>query len=426
MTDPTSPNPPRSGPTRRDFIRTSAGVGAIAMFAPFTTPRVFAAGSDEIRIGLVGCGGRGTGAAVNCLESSEGVRLVAMGDLFRDRLEQSRRNLQSVAQVADDHCFTGFDAYEKVIASDVDLVILATPPGFRPMQLEAAIQAGKHVFAEKPIAVDPAGVRRVIAAAKLAKQKKLGIVAGTQRRHQDSYLETIQRIQDGAIGDVVSGSCYWNQGGLWVHQRQPQYSDMEWQVRNWLYFTWLSGDHIVEQHVHNIDVMNWIMGDFPESAYGMGGRQARTGAEYGHIYDHFAIEFEYPGGRRVTSFCRQIPGSDGRVGEHVVGTKGTADPSGRIDGAQPYRYRNREAENPYVQEHRDLIASIRAGDPLNEGEQIAMSTLAAVMGRMSAYTGKRVTREFALSSELDLVPNELDFTSLSTPPVAIPGQTKLV
>lgn len=415
--------------TRREFIKVSATLGAAAMATPLLSRSVFAAGRDEIRVGLIGCGGRGTGAAANCLESSEGVRLFAMGDLFRDRLDQSRQNLEGhgdAAKVPDEHCFSGFDAYEKVLATDVDMVILATPPGFRPMQLEAAIRAGKHVFAEKPIAVDPAGIRQVIAATKLAKEKKLGIVAGTQRRHQESYLETMKRIQDGAIGEVVGGSCYWNQGGLWVHQRQPHYSDMEWQVRNWLYFTWLSGDHIVEQHVHNLDVMNWAMGSPPESAYGMGGRQSRTGAEHGHIYDHFAIELTYPGGRRVTSFSRQIAGSDGRVGESLVGTEGTANPSGRIDGPRPYRYRSRDAANPYVQEHSDLIASIRAGDPLNEGQQIADSTLTAIMGRMSAYTGKVVTREFALSSQLQLLPSKLDFGSLTVPPVAVPGRTKLV
>lgn len=390
---------------------------------------VFAGERDTIRVGLIGCGGRGTGAAVNCVESSPGVEITALGDVFRDRLDSSRANLGRLGDkldVPDERCFVGFDAYQQVIASGVDLVILATPPGFRPLHLAAAVEAGKHVFAEKPIAVDPTGIRSVLRSAELAKQRGTAIVAGTQRRHQRSYLETMRRIEDGAIGDVVAGQCYWNQGGLWAHERRPEYSDMEWQIRNWLYFTWLSGDHIVEQHVHNLDVMNWALGSHPEKAYALGGRQSRTDSIYGHIYDHFAVEYEYAGGVRIISMSRQIEGSDTRVAERLVGTKGVANPNGRIEGAEMFRHDGRRDPDAYVQEHTDLIASIRAGEPLNEGKRIADSTMTAIMGRMSAYTGKIVTWDFAQSSKLDLLPKQWEFGNVPTPPVALPGQTALI
>ena len=306
-------------------------------------------------------------------------------------------------------------------------MILATPPGFRPLHLAAAVDAGKHVFAEKPVAVDPAGIRTVIAAAEAAKKKNLAIVSGTQRRHQESYLETIKRIEDGAIGEVLGGSCYWNQGGLWVHERKPEYSDMEWQIRNWFYFTWLSGDHVVEQHVHNIDVMNWVMGAHPEKALGVGGRQSRTDPKYGQIFDHFAVEFTYPGDRRVLSMCRQQEGCPSKVGEFVIGSAGTSHPGGSIDGKQSWRYRNREAPSPYVQEHADLIASIRAGQPLNEGHRIAESTLCAIMVRMAAYTGQEIAWDWAMNeSQLDLVPKNPEFGPLPVAEVARPGKTPLV
>src|SRR5688500_19024781 len=280
--------------TRRTFIETTAAATAAFAF-PFG---VRLHGSDVIRVGLVGCGGRGTGAARDCMRGSEGVEIVAMGDLMADRLAQSRETLKKAVadtpalaakfKVTDDKAFTGFDAYQKVIDSGVDLVILATPPGFRPAHLAAAVAAGKHVFTEKPVAVDAAGIRSVLATYEAARQKNLGIVAGTQRRHQAEYIDAIKRIQDGAIGHVVSGHVFWNQGGLWSREKRAEWTDAEWQIRNWLYFTWLSGDHIVEQHVHNIDVANWVMAGHPVKATGMGGRQHRTEPKYGHIYDHFA------------------------------------------------------------------------------------------------------------------------------------------
>jgi predicted dehydrogenase len=278
---------------------------------------------------------------------------------------------------------------------------------------------------EKPVAVDPTGIRSVITSSELAAQKNLAIVAGTQRRHQKCYLETMRRIHDGEIGEIVGGDCHWNQGGLWYHRQKEGWSDMEWQLRNWLYFTWLSGDHIVEQHVHNIDVMNWALRATPLRAVGMGGRQVRTGPEFGQIFDHFSVEFEYPGGVWITSTCRQIDGCAGNVSENVVGTRGRSDPSRWIKGATDWRFEGK-SPNAYVQEHTDLIASIRAGAPLNEGKRIAESTLSAIMGRMSTYTGQEVTWEQALNSKLDLTPPHYEFGDLEVPEVAMPGKTKLI
>ncbi|MEW6072859.1 MAG: Gfo/Idh/MocA family oxidoreductase [Planctomycetota bacterium] len=397
------------------------------------------AGRDTLRVGLIGCGGRGTGAAINCKDAAEGVEIVALGDVFPDRVDSSRTELANLFtaarqenpaarwfQVTDQTCFTGFDAYRQVLAQDVDLVILATPPHFRPLHLQAAIEAGKHVFMEKPVAVDPVGVRKVIAASELAAAKGLGIVAGTQRRHQASYLDVIGRIHDGAIGEVLGGECYWNQGFLWVVERTSEMTDMEWQLRNWLYFTWLSGDHICEQHIHNLDVMNWVLGSPPARATAMGGRQVRTDPKYGHIFDHFAVELEYPGGQVVHSYCRQIDGCADRVAERVVGSKGVADPAGSIRGAASHRHRDDGTDgNPYEREHTDLLASIRAGAPLNEGRQVAESTLTAILGRMSAYTGKSITWEQAMQSTLDLSPPSYAMDqALPVAPVAVPGQTK--
>jgi myo-inositol 2-dehydrogenase/D-chiro-inositol 1-dehydrogenase len=269
-------------PSRRDFMKTSAAVVGGTLASGLVLPGAYAAGSDEIRVGLIGCGGRGTGAVDNVLKAAEGVRLVAAGDIFKDHLASSLDNLKShgdKAAVSPDMQFVGWDAYKKVLATDVNYVILATPPAFRPIHLRAAVEAGKNIFTEKPVAVDPAGIKACFEIADLAKQKNLAIAAGTQRRHHAAYLETMRRIHDGAIGDVVALRVFWNQGGLWTKPRQPEWTDMEWQLRNWLYFTWLSGDHIVEQHVHNIDVANWVMGGKPVRVFGVGGRQARTGAE---------------------------------------------------------------------------------------------------------------------------------------------------
>jgi len=421
----------KNGVSRRDFVKTTAALSAAAMIS--RAGGVFAAGSDKLRVGLIGCGGRGTEAAMDCVRSSANVEIVAMGDMFGDRLDSSlaelSRNVDDNVSVTGETSFTGFDAYEKVIACDIDMVILATPPGFRPMHLKAAIDAGKHVFMEKPVAVDPVGIRSIIASSELAKEKELAIVAGTQRRHQNLYRDIMKRIHDGAIGEIVGGQCYWNMGGLWVKKKQPDWSEMEWQCRNWLYFTWLSGDHIVEQHVHNLDVINWAIGSHPVKCMGMGGREVRTGPEYGNIFDHFAVEFEYKNGSRVLSMCRQTPGCTDRVSENVVGTKGRAYTDGGdgfIEGQNPYRYEGEDV-NPYEQEHADLIESIRAGEPLNEGRQVAESTLTAIMGRMSAYTGRALKWDWVMNaSELDLSPEKYEMGDLPVRPIAVPGKTELV
>jgi myo-inositol 2-dehydrogenase/D-chiro-inositol 1-dehydrogenase len=421
--------------SRRDFLKTSAAVVGTTLAANvISIPGAYAAGSDEIRIGLVGCGGRGTGAVENAFSSAQGVKLVAMGDAFKDRLDESRANLMKKfadkMAVKDDHCFTGFDAYQKVITNpDVNYIILATPPGFRPIHLKAAVEAGKNIFTEKPVAVDGAGIRSVLATYELSKTKNLAIAAGTQRRHQAAYIETLKMVHNGAIGDIVAARCYWNQGGLWKKDRQSGWSDLEWQLRNWLYFTWLSGDHIVEQHVHNIDVINWAMNAHPTKAYGMGGRQSRTDPAYGHIFDHFAIDYEYENGVHLMSMCRQAVGTDGSVSEALVGTKGNCQVNRyQISGAKPWSLKVDKTKDPdpYVVEHTDLIASIRAGKPINELKQVAESTLTAIMGRMSAYTGKVVTWEQALNSQEILMPETLAWGSMPVPPIPIPGQTALL
>lgn len=421
-----------AGYSRRDFVQAGAGVAAGLAFTRPLQAMPWASAAT-IKVGLVGCGGRGTGAARDCLRGSEGVELVAVGDLFADRVTSCRENLAKVAaenpafaakyKVDDGHAFSGMDAYQKVLASGIDLVILATPPGFRPVHFAAAVDAGKHVFMEKPVAVDPTGVRAVIAAAARAKSKGLGVVAGTQRRHDPAYQAVIERVHGGAIGELVSGQVFWNQGGLWHAARKPEWSDLDWQVRNWLYFTWLSGDHVVEQHIHNIDVANWVVGAHPVRAVGVGGRQWRTGAEHGHIFDHFAVDFEYPGGVHVTSMCRQIDGTADHVGEQFRGTKGTTDAAEKIVGGAAYTYAGQKV-NPYVQEHTDLVASIRAGKPLNEGQQVAESTLSAIMAREAAYTGQVITWDQLMASTQDLTP-PAGQGSYAVPPVPMPGRTKV-
>jgi predicted dehydrogenase len=352
-----------------------------------------------------------------------------MGDLFADRLNGSRNRLKQQLgdkyKVDDNHAFSGFDAFEKVIASDVDLVLFATPPAFRPQHIAAAVAAGKHVFAEKPVAVDPTGVRSVMASAKAIDEKGLNFVCGTQRRHQKNYLEVMKRIHGGALGEVLGGQCYWNMGTLWVHKRKEAYTDTEWQIRNWLYFTFLSGDHIVEQHVHNLDVMNWAVGQHPSKATGMGGRQVRTGEVHGNIFDHFAIDYEYASGARVQSYCRQTKNCANRVGEYIIGTEGNSNAGSWIRGETNYKAPG-GGKNPYVQEHTDLIHAIRTGKRINEAQRIAESTLTAIMGRMSAYTGKAVTWEKALNSKLDLVPQNMNFGELAVRNTSTPGRTKLV
>lgn len=433
------PTHPAQDLSRRSFVKSAAALSAAAALAPSAIARgAYAGGSDEIRVGVIGCGGRGTGAAFDCLHADAGVRITALADVFQDRLDSCRAhlagdtNFRERASPAGDRCYTGFDAYQRLLAeAECDMVILATSPGYRPLHFAAAVAAGKHVFMEKPAGVDPVGVRRVLAAADEADRRGLRVVAGTQRRHETCYLEAMKRVHDGAIGRIVSARCYWNQGGLWVHKRQPGWSDMEYQNRNWYYFAWLSGDNIVEQHVHNLDACNWAIGSTPSRCWGMGGREVRRAPEYGHIFDHHAVEYEYADGVVLHSFCRQIDGCVSRVEEIVHGTEGvlrTSSGSARITGKVNWQFDGKLNNNPYVQEHADLIAAIRSGTPLNEARTVAEATLTAVMGRMATYTGKEVTWDFALNqSKLDLSPPAYTFDApLPEPPVAVPGQTPLV
>lgn len=424
---------------RRDFLKAAAAAGAVGLTA---LPNAHADRTDEtIRVGLIGCGGRGTGAAEQCLNADRNVRLVAIADAFGDRAQRCvnhlRRERSPVRQKVDvpaERVFTGLDGYQRLLPL-VDLVLLATPPGFRPTHIRAAIAARKHVFTEKPVAVDGPGIRTVLAACEEATRNRLSVVAGTQRRYQTGYRESMQRIHDGALGTITSGRCYWNQGGLWHAARAQNMSDVEWQIRNWLYFTWLSGDHICEQHVHNLDVINWALGNsHPVKATALAGRQVRTGPEFGHIFDHFAVDYEYPNGVRVLSMCRQIGNCDNKVTEAVTGTRGTWGAPSReerrpnyvITGERPWSFPARNDNSPYDEEHVQLLRSIRRGEPINDLRNVAHSTLTAIMGRMSAYTGKDVSWEQALNSQQSLLPANLTMDMrLPVPAVAMPGRTEL-
>lgn len=437
-------------PTRRQFLKTStvaaAGAGALAHLA---TPSGAFAGNDEtIRIGLVGCGGRGTGAASQALSTKGPIKLVAMGDAFADQLDAAHKRLKNQkgdrVDVDDEHKFVGFDAYQKVIDSDVDLVIFATPPGFRPIHVSAAVKAGKHVFMEKPVATDAPGVRQVLAAVKEAKNKNLKIGVGLQRHHQNTYNDVIKRVHDGAIGDVIALRVYWNGGGVWDPRktREQVKSEMEYQMRSWYYYNWLCGDHIVEQHIHNLDVGCWVKGggdgpEYPVKAYGMGGRQVRTEAHYGEIFDHHAVEYEFADGNRMYSQCRHIRGCWNSVNEYAHGSKGQATFSGtpRITTADGNQWRyNGPKNNPYQTEHDDLFAAIRNDTPYNEGEYGAKSTMVAIMGRMATYSGKVIDWNAAINSDHSIMPKEFgwDVKPPVVPnedgeyPIPVPGVTKVL
>jgi predicted dehydrogenase len=428
--------------SRRDFLKTSAAVAGATLAGGLAVPFVHAAGSDVLRVGLVGCGGRGTGAATQALRADKNARLVALGDAFADKIEDCLKELNKHGDIAGrlavepDHRFAGLDAYKSVIAN-VDVVLLATPPGFRPIHLEAAVAAGKHVFCEKPMAVDGPGVRKVMAAAEEAKKKNLSLVSGFCWRRHPVMRETMRRVHDGAIGDILTLQANYNTGPLWHRDRQPGWSDMEYQLRNWLYYTWLSGDHNVEQHVHSLDKAAWAMKDeHPVKAVGLGGRQVRTGPEFGHIFDHHAVVYEYANGARLFSFCRQQANTAGDVSDHYWGTKGICHvkanfpPRVDIKGAAPWEYHTKNDNldlDMYQVEHDELFASIRSGKPINDGDWMAKSTLLAIMGRMATYTGKEIGWEQALHSKEDLSPREYDMkASLPTPKVALPGVTKFV
>jgi predicted dehydrogenase len=428
--------------TRRDFLSTSATLATGATLAALA-PTVHAAGSDVLRVGLIGCGGRGTGAAKQALHADPNVKLVALGDLFPDRVQQclndlkEDKNLAAKVDVKPDHCFSGFDNYKDLLASGVDVVLLATPPHFRPAHLKAAIAAGKHVFCEKPVAVDGPGVRSVLETCAEAKRKNLSLVSGLCWRYHNGMRETFKHVHGGAVGDILTLHTNYNAGGLWSRSLKEKaekgWSDMEWQVRNWLYFTWLSGDHNVEQHVHSLDKMAWAMKDeYPEKCVGLGGRQARIAPDFGNIFDHHAVVYEYKNGVKCFSYCRQQVGTDHDVSDHIYGTKGichinAAGGSATITGEHPWQNRPRRgSDDMYQTEHNELFASIRSGKPINNGDYMTKSTLMAIMGRMATYTGQVITWDMALNCKEDLTPPRYEFGPLAIAPIARPGITKYV
>jgi len=438
--------PVAPGASRRDFIKTSALVaGAAAAGSVLPVGGVYAAGSDVIKVGLIGCGGRGSGAALNALHGDPSAKLISMGDMFEDKLvasaERIRKEEPQRVDVPKNRQFVGWDAYKGVI-QESDVVLLATPPHFRPLHLAAALEANKHVFCEKPVGVDVPSVKKVMELCKQAEQKKLCIVSGLCYRYDEAKREIVGKIHDGAIGDIVNLQGMYLTGGLWVAPRQPQWSDMEWQLRNWLYFTWLSGDHIVEQHIHTLDKMLWIMKDQPPmKVTGNGGRTQRTGAEYGHIYDHFDTIYEWNvNDRPVRAYCqtRQWVNVDTDVSDWAFGTKGIADIMGlKITGENKWK-RKEAKENMYDSEHKALFAAIRKGEPINNGDYMCKSTLMGIMGRMAAYTGKTIYWDKAaakadkkasaptlMENTEDLSPPKYEFGPLPVPPVAVPGKGKI-
>jgi predicted dehydrogenase len=402
--------------TRRNFLKNSA-------FTIVPPQLVRGAGQAKLNAALVGCGGRGTGAATQLLQGNENVELVALADIFEDNQERcltrlrNVRDIQSRLNIQPDRRFIGFDAYQKVLASDIDIVLLCTPPGYRPLHFEAAIEAGKHVFAEKPIATDPTGVRRFLAAAKRAQVRKLTVMSGAQRRSASDYRETVQRLQDGQIGEITAAYAWWL-GGPVIKQnaRDPKWADMTWQNRAWYSYLWLCGDQIVEQHFHNIDVILWVMGTHPEKVVASGGAAWRPRQEiYGHIYDHISAEFTFANGVRFSSSCRQYPrGLHNQIGELVVGSQGRSN----------CRDLGKPGINSQVQEHIDMVKSIRGEGPyINHGQAVAESTLTCIMARESAYSGQEITWDMILNSKQDLFPKAFDYEQkLEAAPLPVPGQ----
>ena len=440
----------KDGPSRREFIETVGLIGAAGAvgamvagcsggvgerYADYPWPPLLEKAPDGpvLKAGLVGCGGRGTGAALDFLSAGPNLEIVSLADCFRDRLDSCRETLREEkgVEVSEELCFTGFDAYEHLLETDVDLVLLATPPYFRPEHFEACVDARKHVFMEKPVAVDPVGARSVMASARTADGLGISVVTGTQRRHQADYLETFRRVAQGEIGDVVSACCYWNGRVPWWRERQSSWSDIEYMVRDWVNWTWLSGDHIVEQHVHNLDAISWFLGDaHPERAVGLGGRWRRPS---GDQYDFFSIDFTFENDVHVHSMCRQIAGCSNNVSELVRGTKGytnCVDGIMQTDGTQAWEYPyalDEEGEKvrpqPYRQEHVDLVTAIRTNTPVNEAARTAVSTLTAIMGRISCYTGQEVTWDEMMESGLKLGPDRVAFgpSDLVQAVVPVPG-----
>jgi myo-inositol 2-dehydrogenase / D-chiro-inositol 1-dehydrogenase len=425
-----------SGISRRNFLGKAATVGVAGVIVPsiitscsretkkvVAVPTMLDQAPDGpvLKAGVIGCGGRGSGAAINFLSAGPNLQIVALGDTFQDRVDSCREKImkEKGQDVPVDKCFVGFDAFQKVIDSGVDIVILATPPSFRPEHLAAAIAAKKHVFAEKPVCVDPVGARSVMATGQKAKGLELSIVTGTQRRHQRDYVANWQQVAQGSIGEIVGGNVYWNGGKLWHRDNNPAWSEMEWMIRDWVNWTWLSGDHIVEQHVHNLDVMNWFTGAHPVKAVGMGSRLRRV---TGNQYDNFSIDFTFENGMHFHSMCRQINGCVNNVSERIQGSKGSTNCQNSIldlAGTEVWKYQypmdkegkptSRVSVDPYVQEHIDLVTAIRTNQPINEAENTAISTMVAIMGRVSAYTGKETTWEEMMNSDLKLGPATFAF-----------------
>lgn len=436
--------------SRRNFVKKTAALttGVLTSTLPIHS---FANVSNDkkLKLALVGCGGRGSGAAVQALIADENVELIAMADVFKDRIEKSLEGIKEYfgdtkkINVNEKNIFIGFDSYIKAIDL-CDVVILTTPPGFRPLHFEYAVQNDKHIFMEKPLATDAPGVRRVLDAARVAKEKKLNVVVGLQRHYENKYVNLYNKLKSDAIGKIISGQVYWNDGGVWVNKRKPEQTELEYQMRNWYYFNWICGDHILEQHIHNIDVANWFIGEYPSTAQGMGGREVRNGKDHGHIFDHHFVEFHYPGGAVISSQCRHQKNTMRRVDEVFQGTKGSItlgsgeirDLSGNLKFSYPKNnyWESDDEPNPYQVEHDKLFKSIREGNVISDAENGAKSTLSAIMGRMATYTGKKITWDEIMNSKESLVPDNLSWNS--TPPilpdedgnydVPVPGKTKFI
>ncbi len=432
---------------RREFVKKSSLAAGAFMTAPLVSKGYgFQNSSDDmIKVSLVGCGGRGSGAATQALKAADNVKLVAMCDAFQDQIDKSLTNIKKAADadrvdVPKERQFVGFDGYKKAIEL-CDVIILTTPPGFRPMHFAEAVKQGKHVFMEKPLATDAAGIRSVLKTAQEAKQKKLNVVVGLQRHYQTKYRMLMDMVHDGKIGDITSGQVYWNGAGVWVRPREDQQTEMEYQMRNWYYFNWLCGDHIVEQHIHNLDVMNWAKQAYPISAQGMGGRQVRTGKDHGEIYDHHYVEFRYADGSIMNSQCRHIKNCWNKVNETLTGTKGTVNFGEGLlkthKGKTLLKHDDTNDPNPYQVEHDKLFAAINGGKyEFDDTENGAKSTMTAIMGRMATYGGKMLTWEEALNSEVLLIPEDQTWTWDAAPPtkpdkygnykIAEPGSTMVV
>ncbi len=433
--------------SRRGLIQ-KTGAAAASTFLILKPELVRGAGKEKLKAGLVGCGGRGTQAVIDMMRGTENVDLIAMGDIFEDKLESSLTKIrnepdsgkfQDRIKVDPEHHFIGFDAFKKVLASDIDIVMLATPPGYRPEHFEAAINAKKHVFCEKPFGTDPVGVRRFMAAAKKSEELKLSVMSGAQRRNAVDYMETVKKIQNGDIGDVAALYAYWDGSPVFpiksIADRKPSWGEMAWQHREWYSFVWICGDQIVEQHLHNIDVCNWLMDTHPVEVVASGGVTWRKPEEdpefYGNIYDHISSDFVYPNGVHMSSYCRQFPkGSAENVSELIIGTKGRSNGHDMGSGTgQDVRQRfENQRENPYVREHTALIASIRGDGPyVNHGMKVAESTMTCIMGRESAYSGQKLTWDMMMASQLNLQPKTFDYdVNLSVPPLPVPGVYKFV